>query len=146
MNRKDFIKNVGFTCVGGTVAVALLQSCTSTNYFAQNVIADNQIIVKKAEFVNVEKGKTLQRKYVLVKNDRYNFPIYICKINEESYVALLMQCTHKGCELKPNGDHLSCPCHGSEFSNKGVVQNPPADENLKIFHLITDNENIYIQL
>jgi len=146
MNRKEFIKNFGFSCVGGTAVVALLQSCAGTSYFAQNVLSNNQLSVKKTEFVRVENGKTIQRKYVLVKTDKYNFPVCIYKISEDYYSALLLECTHKGCELKPHGDYLSCPCHGSEFSNMGIVQNPPADENLKSLQIKTDNENIYIQL
>jgi cytochrome b6-f complex iron-sulfur subunit len=67
-------------------------------------------------------------------------------INEDDYSALLLQCTHKGCELQPQGNFLICPCHGSEFTNKGVVQNPPAEQNLKTFKTSTDNENIYIYL
>lgn len=146
MDRKDFIKNVGYTCIGGSAIVALLQSCASSNYFAQNVLSENQIAVKKTEFVKVEKGKTLQRKYVLIKTTVFDFPICIYKLSEQNYSALLLKCTHKGCELKPHGDYLSCPCHGSEFSSTGTVQNPPAEENLKTFHVKTDNDNIYVQL
>jgi cytochrome b6-f complex iron-sulfur subunit len=57
-----------------------------------------------------------------------------------------LECTHKGCELIPQGDYLVCPCHGSEFSNNGQVLNPPAEDNLKTFITESDNENIYILL
>ena len=57
-----------------------------------------------------------------------------------------MQCTHKGCELQAQGDFLICPCHGSEFTNQGVVQNPPAEQDLQTFKISIDNENIYIYL
>jgi len=65
---------------------------------------------------------------------------------QENYSALLMQCTHKGCELKPQGNYLACPCHGSEFDNKGVVQNPPAEQNLQNFQTKADDKNVYINL
>lgn len=146
MNRKEFVKNLSLSCVGGTAVVALLQSCATTSNFAQNVLSNNRLSVRKAEFFRVKNGKTIQRRYVLVKTDKFNFPICIFKISEDSYSALLLECTHKGCELKPHGDYLSCPCHGSEFSNRGIVQNPPAEENLKTFQLTTDNENLYISL
>ena len=146
MNRKDFIKNVGYTFVGGTAAVVLLQNCATTSYFAPYILSNNQLSIKKTEFGNVENNKNVQRKYVLVKTDKYNFPVCIYKLGEENYSALLLECTHKGCELKPHGDFLSCPCHGSEFSNTGVVQNPPAEANLKVFKVKTDQANIYVQL
>ena len=146
MERREFVKTCGFACLSGTALVTLLQSCASSNYFAQTVFENNQIAIKKTEFVKTEKNKSVQRKYVLVKSEKYNYPICVYKTSEENYVALLMECPHKSCELQPHGDYLICPCHGSEFTNKGIVQNPPAEENLKAFNIRTDNENIYIQL
>lgn len=146
MNRKEFIRNAGYAIVGGSAAVLLLQNCASASYFAPHVLSNKQITIKKLEFVYVEKNKTIQRKYILVKTSMYDFPVCIYKLSEQNYTALLLKCTHKGCELKPHGDYLSCPCHGSEFSNTGTVQNPPAEENLKTFHVKTDNDNIYVQL
>jgi len=145
MERKEFIKSCGWACLSVTSMAFLLQSCASSNYFAKASTADNQIIIKKSEFLNPG-TKTSERPYVLVKSDKNNFPICIYKTGDDSYSALLLECTHKGCELQPHGDYLVCPCHGSEFSNKGVVQNPPAEENLKEFIIKTDHENIYIQL
>ena len=146
MERRHFIKTCGFACLGATAFSTVLQSCAGTNYFAKSALGNNQIIVKKTEFLKVEKGKQTERKYVLVKTEKLNFPICIYKTDDQNYTALFMECTHKGCELKPQGDYLICPCHGSEFSNKGIVQNPPAEENLRSFNTKVDNENIYVQL
>ena len=146
MDRKEFIKSYGIACLGGSALSVFLQSCASTNYFAQTSLTENKIILPKAEFIKTQDDKTSQRKYVLVKTDQLNFPVCIYKSGEENYTALLMECTHKGCELQPQGDFLICPCHGSEFNNKGIAQNPPAEENLRTFLITTDHENIYIQL
>ena len=86
------------------------------------------------------------RQYVLIRPESYEFPVCIYRLDDNNYSALLMKCTHKGCELQPQGNHLVCPCHGSEFSNQGVVQSPPAEENLQSFKVTTDNENIILQL
>lgn len=146
MNRKEFIKTCCLACIGGSVLAALLESCASAYYFAKTSLENNQITIKKTEFMKVEKEKTVQRKYVLVKSHQYGYPICIYKISEDDYSALLMECTHKGCELEPQGDYLQCPCHGSEFTNRGLVQNPPATDKLKTFQVTADNENIYVQL
>lgn len=146
MNRRDFIKTCGYACIGETVFMVLLQSCASTNYFAQTTFEGDRILIKKTEFLKTEKEKITERKFVLVKSEKFSYPIGIYKINEDEYSALLLQCTHKGCELQPQGNFLVCPCHGSEFTNKGVVQNPPAEQNLKTFKTSTDNENIYIYI
>ncbi len=146
MKRKEFIKTCGFACIGMTGLSVALQSCAGANYFAQSSISNNQIAIKKTEFFKTEKEKQTERSYILVKSEKLNFPICIYKIDEQNYSAILLECTHKGCELKPQGDYLICPCHGSEFTKQGIVQNPPAEENLKSFIIKSDNENLYIQL
>lgn len=146
MHRKNFIKSCGILCMGGTAVAALLESCGTPLYFAQTSIDENKLAIKKSEFISVVKEKTSQRKFVLVKHEKLQYPICIYRHNENEFTALYTECTHRGCELKPNGEYLVCPCHGSEFTNKGVVQNPPAETNLKQFAITTDDENIFIQL
>jgi len=146
MDRKIFIKTCGLTCMGSSLLSVLLESCASSNYFAQTSITKDRITVRLSEFIKITKGKTIQLKYILVRHDKFNYPICIYKLNEENYSALLMQCTHKGCELQAQGSFLICPCHGSEFNSLGVVQNPPAEQNLQIFKTSIDNENIYLYI
>ncbi len=146
MNRKNFIKTCGFACLGGTAITFMLEGCASTIYFGQSTFNNNIITIKKTEFFNGNEKRKVKRKYILIKTDQFNYPIYVYKLNGDEYSALLMECTHKGCELQPQGSFLVCPCHGSEFTNKGVVQNPPAEQNLKSFIITSDNENLYIQL
>lgn len=146
MNRKEFIVSCGLACVGTTVLTALLQGCGSTIYYAQTTVINNQIVIKKSEFINAEETKATERKFVLVKSEKFSAPICIYKLNEDNYSALPMKCTHKACELRPHGDYLVCPCHGSEFSNKGIVQNPPAQKNLQPYTITTDNDSIYIRI
>lgn len=146
MDRKDFIRTCGLACVSGTVLAAMLESCGSVNYFAQSTSENNRVTVKKTEFIKTEKDNLVRRKYVLVRTETIKFPICIYQLSEEQYSALLMECTHRSCELTPQGNYLSCPCHGSEFSNTGAVQNPPAEKDLKTFKTTTDHDNIYIQL
>jgi cytochrome b6-f complex iron-sulfur subunit len=40
--------------------------------------------------------------------------------------ALDSTCTHQGCTVAPDGGKLACPCHGSQFSLTGAVQQGPA--------------------
>jgi Rieske Fe-S protein len=147
MNRKEFFKTACFLCMGGSMAGIVLQSCGTSNYYAKTTLNNKRISIPLSEFVSVDKNnQKIMRKYVLVKNEQLNFPICIYRISEREYSALYLECTHSSCELNPQGDYLQCPCHGSEFSNKGVVQNPPAENNLKTFITSIENENLLIQL
>lgn len=146
MDRKKFIKTCTFACLGTSAFTTLLQSCATTNYYAKIISNNKQITISKSEFTKIENNKTTLRKYVLVKQEHLNFPICVFKLSENNFSAVLMECTHRSCELHNQGDYLQCPCHGSEFDNKGIVQTPPAEQNLKTFITTIDNENIYIEL
>lgn len=137
MERKEFIKSCGLLCFASLGITTLLESC-KTHFYAPNTISGNRITIKKTDFTG--------HQFVLVKNEKLQAPVYVCKIEEEKYSAVLMLCTHKGCELNPANNFLVCPCHGSEFSNMGKVLTPPAEQDLQNFNVTTDNENIYLQL
>lgn len=42
-------------------------------------------------------------------------------------------CPHEGCSAAPEGDHFSCPCHGSEFALDGSLRQGPAREGLSSY-------------
>ena len=115
----------------------MLDSCTPVKYI-QATKADKRLTVTIFEF-----GES---KFAVIKEKSLPAPIYLNRNDDNSYNALLMLCTHKQCELKPTGNFLSCPCHGSQFSNKGKVLSPPADEPLKKLGVVSDNTLIHIDL
>lgn len=126
--------------------MTFLQACASSSYFATTTFSNNKFILPKSEFSELKNGKSIRRKYVLLKNEKLRYPIVVFEIAEGSYSALLMKCTHNGCELQPAGTYLICPCHGSEFDNLGKVQNPPAEQNLQTFQISADDNFIYVQI
>tara|TARA_R110001592_G_scaffold134905_4_gene350794 strand:+ start:5341 stop:5784 length:444 start_codon:yes stop_codon:yes gene_type:complete len=147
MERREFIKNTCLCAIGIPLGISLLESC-SLNYYAKYSKANNQLVVPLNEFVNVRNTKEINRKYVLIdaKVEGIDFPICLYKKEENKFVASLLKCTHRGCELNVGGGIYTCPCHGSEFTIEGEVIEGPAEEKLKIFKTTIDNENIYVYL
>ena len=137
MKRREFIKKSGIACLTCIGMPVLLNSC-NTLYNIPNASNENKIIIKKSDF-----GQNINS---IVRNERLQAPIYLLKISESEYSAVLMLCTHKGCELNVAGSLLICPCHGSEFSGSGKVQTPPADMDLQKFIVTSDADSIYIKL
>lgn len=145
--RRDFLRStsgVVAACVTGTAVASLLNSCTSIKFISV-VENDGKLVVSKTEF-----GELL---FVVVKSKATPFPIYLSRTSNknqetvsESYSALLMRCTHKQCEVKPAGNLLYCPCHGSEFSSSGKVLKEPASTDLHKFSVTQDDKSIYIHL
>ena len=142
MNRSKFIRTCCSTVIGIPLSASLLQGCESLLY-AASTVESNGLIVAKSEFlINSKKV----RKFVMVKLESMDYPICIYRTGMDDYVASLMKCTHKFCELNVGGGMYSCPCHGSEFSVEGQVLEGPAVNNLKTFQITKDDENIYIQI
>lgn len=144
MDRRTFTKSC-LGCVGVTFLPALLSSCQTTHYATGSVEKDG-LSVLKSEFVFVNKNKPTLRQYIIVRNEKLEFPIYVYRFSDNKYSALLMKCTHQGNELSASGDHLTCSAHGSEFNNKGNVAQGPAENNLRPFKVNDDKDKIYIDL
>ena len=136
MERRKFIKQSGKIGLGCMIGTSLLHGCSSVKYIP-HTIQDNKIIVAKSDF-----GSDLT--FVLVKNDKLPAPIFLLRQSADNYSAVLMECTHKACEVQPFGKQLHCPCHGSEFTNTGKVLEGPAVKDLQKFRVSSDNLNIYI--
>jgi len=142
MERKAFLKTCGFACLSTSVLAALLESCNSTKSVS-GTIDQSDLVIPTSSF---ESGKDTFKKYIVIHNDLLKYPICVYRFNEKQYTALLMRCTHQGAELQVFGDRLQCPAHGSEFSNKGTVENGPADSNLRTFPVTIQNDQLYISL
>ncbi len=145
MERRKFIKACCYTTIGLPLLGGVFQSCGAI-YYASSTQEGDRLIVAKSEFWKIEDTKKINRPFVLIKREGIDFPICIYKIEEEKYIASLLKCTHRACELNVGGGIYSCPCHGSEFSITGKVLEGPADEDLKTFKIEIDNENLHLFL
>lgn len=142
MDRKEFVKHFGISCLACLGVSFLLDSCVATHY-VEGLEGEDGLMIGKKEFVT-ENEKQRFRKYLIVKNQKLNYPIVVYRFSDNEYSALLLRCTHQGYELNVNGDLISCTAHGSEFTNKGVVTSGPAERNLKSFPVIIEQDFINI--
>jgi Rieske Fe-S protein len=142
MERKIFLKTCGLTCMGAALLPILLEGCSGLKTVSGK-IQDSDLVFPTSSFV-LESGKF--RKQVVVNCDQLKYPVCVYRFGENDYSALFMRCTHQGAELQVFGDRLQCPAHGSEFNNKGVVQNGPADTNLRTFPVTVQNHQLLISL
>lgn len=142
MERKEFIRNCGFTCAGILGLSVLLEGCTGARHLTGKIVADD--LVLSADDFSDGKGGYL--KSLVVRNEILQYPVCIYRHSEVLYSALWMQCTHQGAELQVFGDTLQCPAHGSEFNSSGAVQNGPADRRLRSFPVTIVKDRINISL
>jgi len=145
MNRKEFLKIAGASCVSLTAASALLSGCATTYSVTSSVVNDT-LTLPKAEFIEIKKEERRTRDVVIIRAASLAFPIAVYRMDEDNYKALWMECTHQACEINAYSQYLTCPCHGSEFDAKGYVLQGPAESDLKTFNVTTDHENLYVHL
>ena len=96
--------------------------------------------VKVADLEELSPG---EMKYVEVGNDQ------VLLVNVEGTVyACDNLCTHAFAPLAEgvlNGEQVECPLHGSVFNvTTGEVLGPPADENLRVFQVHIDGQDILV--
>ncbi|MEQ8413181.1 MAG: Rieske (2Fe-2S) protein [Imperialibacter sp.] len=145
MDRKKFIKTCGIGCVGMLGGLSLLQSCAGTKYITGQ-LSGPSLLVPLSSFEEEKKGEKGFRRYVVVQNEKLEYPICVYRFSDTDFSAVLMRCTHQGTELQVFGDRLQCPAHGSEFSSTGAVQNGPADKSLRRFLIDKENDMLKIDL
>jgi Rieske Fe-S protein len=144
MNRRIFTKTC-IACFGGAALSSLISGCQSTHY-VNGKVEPNGISILRSEFHYQKKDQNMVRQYIIIRNDVLEFPIYLYRFSDNEYSAVLMKCTHQGAELQASGDHLHCPSHGSEFNNRGVLAQGPAEKDLRSFKVLAVNEKILIDL
>lgn len=145
MNRKQFLKTCGFGCLAGITGITLLQSCSSSQILSKE-IKGSDILVPTSDFEIKKDRETTYKKYIIIQNELLKSPICVYRFNAIDYAAMLMVCTHQGAELQVFGDKLQCPAHGSEFNNRGVLENGPANRDLRKFPIVIENNLLKISL
>lgn len=142
MNRKSFIKNCGFACMSGTLTI-ILPGCSAASKIVSGKIVADDLVVDIADF---EIKKEVYKNYLIVENEMLKYPVCVYRFSANDYSAMFMRCTHQGAELQVFGDKLQCPAHGSEFSNRGIMQTGPASLNLRMFPVIIEKNQLKISL
>jgi Rieske Fe-S protein len=145
MDRRKFIKNSCTACLTATALSGIMSSCTSTRYISGTLGKDG-LTVDANEFVTKQNNKTTYRSFIIIRNEKLQFPICVYRFSDKEYSALWMRCTHQGTELQASGDYLHCTAHGSEFNNKGTVKTGPADRNLRNFPVTVSINQLFIDL
>ncbi len=78
------------------------------------------------------------------KGSYYN--IAVQKKSDNTYEALLLQCTHQENQLTVTANGFTCSLHGSQFDKDGNVTHGPAAEPLQRYKTNIDKGNLLIYI
>ena len=120
MDRREFV----CACTLGAVAVAL-GGCASLVTRAVTPV-DGRLELALAQFPELTEREGSLR----VMPVGHREPVYILAHDDGSFSAVSPICTHLGCTVDIQGEHLVCPCHGSTYDRRGTVLQGPAQQSL----------------
>lgn len=85
---------------------------------------------------------------VLDRNGPDGRGILVVRASAASYIAMSMNCTHKGCEVEPptSSGIIVCACHNSQFDLTGAVVKAPAKAPLKRYATTVSGDTVTITL
>jgi Rieske Fe-S protein len=82
-----------------------------------------------------------------VRPKGWYFDIAVEKKEDNTFNALLLQCTHQENQLTPDGNTgFHCSLHGSRFDKNGYVLKGPAEKPLERYKTYVESDNLIIQI
>jgi Rieske Fe-S protein len=72
--------------------------------------------------------------------------LYVLALGDNQFAAVSPVCTHRGCTVELQDEHLVCPCHGSTYDRNGTVLRGPAEQPLRRYRLRVESGIIEIAL
>lgn len=82
----------------------------------------------------------------IVRPAGWYYDVAVQKNPDNSYTALLLQCTHQENQLTVTGSGYHCNLHGSNFDKQGAVKKGPAELPLQRFETSVDNNSLNIHI
>lgn len=142
MERRHFIKSSCNVCMLAAAGYFLpkLEGCSPAAY----AVFKTDVVDKKITMpLNMFAASPIQ----LVRPKDWYYDIAVQKNADNTYSALLLQCTHQENQLTPVGNNgYTCSLHGSQFDIKGNVRKGPAEKHLEQYRTTVENNNLIIEI
>jgi len=117
-----------------------LTGCSSASSLA---VYKTGVVNKRLQVpVNLFSSSAVQ----IVRPAGWYYDIAVEKKENNTYKALLMQCTHQSNQLTVTGSGFTCSLHGSQFDKDGNVRKGPAEEALTHYKVYKQNDYLIIEV
>ena len=140
MQRRKFIKSSCNFCLLATSGFLLteLSACSPAHQVLKTEVVNDEIAIPTDGF----NQSALQ----FVRPKGWLYDIAVQRKQDNTYEALLLQCTHQNNQLVPNGHGYTCNLHGSQFDKNGKATKGPAENSLKKYNTVLDKDKLIIYL
>lgn len=139
MNRKEFLKSIGF---GAAAAMAvssleLLNSCMNQNGIAPSGKVDFTIDINNAPYTALKSNGGY-----IVKDG-----VVIARTDNGSFAAVTVVCSHQGnpyIYFDPSTNEFACPVHGARYSTTGKGLNSFGSNGLKTYSVEVTGTQLHV--
>ena len=134
LSRRSFCINSAKITAGLTITGFIFNNTSA---------AANQVTIDLSLNANNALTKIGGALYVTMPSS--NEKVIVVRNSDTEVSAFSSVCTHQGCTVNlPVNGTATCPCHGSQFSDKGVVVKGPAASDLKKYTAVLQGNFIYV--
>lgn len=141
MERRNFLKSSCNICLLAATGYFLSEfaGCSPAAFHVMSAdIINDEIKIPVVSFA--------QSSTQFVRPKGWYYDIAVQKKEDNTYEALLMQCTHQENQLIATGNGYTCSLHGSQFNKDGKVTKGPAENPLKQYSTSVDQQNLIIHI
>jgi len=137
IDRRRFLA----TCAAGACALTASTGCASLA--ARPVTAVNGVV--RLSFGNHPELRLPQGVVKILPSGERD-PLFVVALGDDRFAVLSPICTHRGCTVEAQGEHLVCPCHGSTYDRSGAVLRGPAERPLRRYTARSSGEFLEFDL
>lgn len=142
MQRRAFLKSSCNICILGAAGY-MLPKLTGCSPAANLAVYKTSVVNKQIQLpVNLFDKTATQ----IVRPSGWYYDIAVEKKADNTYKALLMQCTHQDNQLNATGTGFTCSLHGSQFDKDGKVKKGPAEDPLTQYKAYVNNGQLIIEV
>ena len=139
MERREFLRASCSLCMilGSGLVMSELSSCSSLPIY-KTVMSNNTVAVPLSLFV--------ENDFHIIRPNNFEYDIALRRLDDGSYTAILLRCTHADNQLTYTGSEYFCSVHGSAFDTLGTVRHGPAQRPLQKLQTQISNNDILISI
>jgi Rieske Fe-S protein len=134
LSRRSFCTTAAKVTIGLTLANAITHKAEASS---------NEVVIDLSLSANNVLTKIGGALYVTMPSN--NEKVVVVRNSNTEVSAFSSVCPHMGCQVNlPANGVATCPCHGSQFSEKGVVVKGPAATDLKKYTAVLQGNLVYV--
>jgi cytochrome b6-f complex iron-sulfur subunit len=124
-----------------------LASAMGLGAFAAPLLRFAYPVVKGQVFERLKVATVGQVPVDGIRFDYQEVPSHLIQLQDQTYAAYSLVCTHLGCIVKwePRNLNFHCPCHAGYFDESGNVVSGPPPRPLTKYKLAIEGNDIFVE-